>query len=240
MKHDIEILNFYIDFDETIIHGHYFDKIFSKENYTKEEFIETFYCGVNYEEKKKIYDSIINQFNIIKKLGHKIYILSLNIYPGFKKNISNFFGPFVDNIFIQEDIKKYTNDASIMEIKQKLNITKYKYFDLNYMAILKILFIKNHCKNNHFCLIDDDENICDKSSKYFYDENSNDKLPIIKKKEKKEDLDIVLQKIIESTTYISNKKISSYKKIYYKLKSLQLSSSSIKLNENKIYLKTNT
>ena len=80
----------------------------------------------------------------------------------------------------------------------------------------------------------------DKSSKYFYDDNSNDKLPIIKKKEKKEDLDIVLQKIIESTTYISNKKISSYKKIYYKLKSLQLSSSSIKLNENKIYLKTNT
>jgi len=234
MEHDIENLNFYIDFDETIIHGHYFDKIFSKENYTKEEFIETFYCGVNYEEKKKVYDSIINQFNIIKKLGHKIYILSFNIYPGFKKNISNFFGPFVDNIFIQEDIKKYTNDTSLMEIKHKLNITKY--FDLNYMAILKILFIKNHCKNNHFCLIDDDENTCDKSSKYFCDDNSNDKLPIIKKKEKKEDLDIVLQKIIELTTCIkkSNKKISSYKKIYYKLKSLQLSSSSIKLNENKI------
>ena len=222
MDNDRENLNFYIDFDETIIHGHYFDKIFSKEHYTKEEFIESFYSGINYEEKEKIYDSIINQFKAIKKLGHNIFILSFNDSTGFKQNISKFFGPFIDNIFTQEDFRKYIDDMSLMEIKHKLNITKY--FDLNYMAILKILFIKNQLENKLFCLIDDDENICEKSLKYFSnnEKNCTSSFPIVIKKEKNEELDIILQKIIESKK--SKKKMSSYEKIYNTFKSIQLSS----------------
>ena len=127
MDNDRENLNFYIDFDETIIHGHYFDKIFSKEHYTKEEFIESFYSGINYEEKEKIYDSIINQFKAIKKLGHNIFILSFNDSTGFKQNISKFFGPFIDNIFTQEDFRKYIDDMSLMEIKHKLNINSVNF-----------------------------------------------------------------------------------------------------------------
>ena len=54
------------------------------------------------------------------------------------------------------------------------------------------------------------------------EKNCTSSFPIVIKKEKNEELDIILQKIIESKK--SKKKMSSYEKIYNTFKSIQLSS----------------
>ena len=99
-------------------------------------------------------------------------------------------------------------------------VFQYNYKFQNYILIFLYFFDKNKL----FCLIDDDENICEKSLKYFSnnEKNCTSSFPIVIKKEKNEELDIILQKIIESKK--SKKKMSSYEKIYNTFKSIQLSS----------------